>query len=956
MRATPAVALDTPATPRPAPAPPAAPEHTHVDAVREGAVDVAVTTAPSVPPATGPVPVVPQPERTVRVVDVPLRRVRRPADLVLMLVSLLGIGAVLTLGIYATRTTSGVIDDIEASPLQGVVEVVTSILLLPINVIEGLLTLILPIVVITERLIRRNPRAVVEAITAAVVAAIAAGAAVWLLQHFASDGLIRMLRVWQADLDGSGGTWGLSVTPTVAALAGFLTATGTRDRRRIVAIAWNLLWIVLVVAVLTRTSTIVGALVAVLIGRAVGLGMRYLSGVLSERAHGGDLVAAIRRTGVDPVSVIRVGDDADVAHMRLQSVTISSPLGYTTVETRLDDPDNAAPRVPLPPHHTDAGDPAVAPATSAAWPAEPAAEPEPMTDTAARGIAALVPEPATVAVEREGLNRVYAVEDTDGRRWDAVVLDRDRQVIGLLAWLWSAVRLRGFGRRNAVSLRQAADRAVLMTYAAAAAGVRSPTLRGISESDDSVVLLGDHVGGAQSLADLPAERVTDAVMDSAWEQLQRAHVAGLSHRNLSAETVLLVTEGEGAGDVWLSGWEQGDIASSTLSRRIDEIQMLMLFAVRVGVERARAAAGRVLSEDQLIGLAPLLQVVALPPETQAEARRDRTVMRELRTALVSNLPPTESEVQPIQLTRFNTRTVVTVTLALVAGGILLTTLNFRDIIAYAANANPWWLLAAFVLGLLTYLGSALGLVAFSPERLGVVRTTTVQVAASVIALVAPAGVGPAAFNLRFLTKRGLDTPMAVATVALLQVSQFVTTVLLLIVIALVTGSQGALAQLPSGAVVVILVVALAVVGVLFAIPRLRRWAIGKIRPTLQQVWPRLIWVLGQPARLALGIGGNLLMTVGYLAAFACTLAAFGHSLSLTTLAVVYLTGTAIGSAVPTPGGIGAVEGALTTGLRTAGIATAAALSTAVIFRVLTFWVRVPIGWVALRHLQKQNAI
>ncbi|WP_418605985.1 hypothetical protein [Georgenia sp. SUBG003] len=82
---------------------------------------------------------------------------------------------------------------------------------------------------------------------------------------------------------------------------------------------------------------------------------------------------------------------------------------------------------------------------------------------------------------------------------------------------------------------------------------------------------------------------------------------------------------------------------------------------------------------------------------------------------------------------------------------------------------------------------AMGLVAFSPERLGVWRTMLVQVAASVISLVAPAGIGPAALNLRFLNKARISTPMAVATVGLVQLSQFITTVLLLVAVALVTG-------------------------------------------------------------------------------------------------------------------------------------------------------------------------
>src|SRR5690606_8343086 len=215
----------------------------------------------------------------VRVVDLPLHRARRPSDLVLMLVSLVGIAAVLVLGVYASRTTTGVIDDIEASPLQTLIEVISSILLLPVNVIEGWLTLILPVIVIAERLIRRNPRAVLEALGAAVVAAVLAVLLSWLILEYAPSVLVDELQVWQVSLDGSG-QWVITITPTVAALAALLTATGTRDRSRIVALSWNLLWIVLTVAVLTGTSTIVGALMSVLIGRSVGLGIRYLVGVL----------------------------------------------------------------------------------------------------------------------------------------------------------------------------------------------------------------------------------------------------------------------------------------------------------------------------------------------------------------------------------------------------------------------------------------------------------------------------------------------------------------------------------------------------------------------------------------------------------------------------------------------------------------------------------------------------
>ena len=60
--------------------------------------------------------------------------------------------------------------------------------------------------------------------------------------------------------------------------------------------------------------------------------------------------------------------------------------------------------------------------------------------------------------------------------------------------------------------------------------------------------------------------------------------------------------------------------------------------------------------------------------------------------------------------------------------------------------------------------------------------------------------------------------------------------------------------------------------------------------------------------------------------------------------------------VPSPGGIGPVEAALTGGLVIAGVPSSIAFSTAVLYRLFTFWGRVPIGWVALQIAQKRNIV
>ena len=84
--------------------------------------------------------------------------------------------------------------------------------------------------------------------------------------------------------------------------------------------------------------------------------------------------------------------------------------------------------------------------------------------------------------------------------------------------------------------------------------------------------------------------------------------------------------------------------------------------------------------------------------------------------------------------------------------------------------------------------------------------------------------------------------------------------------------------------------------------------------------------------------------------------AFGGSLSFSAVAVVYLTGSAIGAAVPTPGGIGAVEAALSAGLTAAGLHGTEAFSAVLLFRAVTFWLPVPLGWLSLNYLQRREVL
>src|SRR5665648_849930 len=213
---------------------------------------------------------------------------------------------------------------------------------------------------------------------------------------------------------------------------------------------------------------------------------------------------------------------------------------------------------------------------------------------------ALATDLAAVAITRYGDNRVYAMTTENGDRLDVVVLDGDRQVVGILTRFWRSMRLRGIEGRAVVSLRQAAERAALLCYAAWSAGVCTPRLLGLAESEDSMILTQQHARGAVPLRDLPPDEVTDEVLDAIWKQLSIAHGAVLAHRALTADVVLVNPDADacppdspatGAQDpdapvVLLTGWESGDVASSELARRMDISHLLAVLALKVGADRA----------------------------------------------------------------------------------------------------------------------------------------------------------------------------------------------------------------------------------------------------------------------------------------------------------------------------------------------------------------------------------
>ena len=65
---------------------------------------------------------------------------------------------------------------------------------------------------------------------------------------------------------------------------------------------------------------------------------------------------------------------------------------------------------------------------------------------------------------------------------------------------------------------------------------------------------------------------------------------------------------------------------------------------------------------------------------------------------------------------------------------------------------------------------------------------------------------------------------------------------------------------------------------------------------------------------------------------------------------------AVAAAAPTPGGLGAIEAALVTGLTGVGVAPGPAVSAVLLYRLATYWLPVAPGWLAWRVLQRREYV
>jgi undecaprenyl-diphosphatase len=237
-------------------------------------------------------------------------------------------------------------------------------------------------------------------------------------------------------------------------------------------------------------------------------------------------------------------------------------------------------------------------------------------------------------------------------------------------------------------------------------------------------------------------------------------------------------------------------------------------------------------------------------------------------------------------------------------------------------------------------------------------TLAAQVASSFASKLAPAGLGGMALNVRFLQKQGVERPVAISAVGLNSVGGVVGQFSLIGIFVIWAGrSAFGSFHLPSpkwfllGATGVLLLVAISL-----AVPFSRQLVVGKLLPILRRSFDGVTDVLRRPGKLALLVGGSTIVTLSYLLCTYFSLRAFGSHLPLATVGAIYLVGSAVATAAPTPGGLGALEAALIGGLVAAGVDSTVAVPAVFLYRLATFWLPILPGWLCFMWLERNEYV
>ncbi|MCE3034750.1 lysylphosphatidylglycerol synthase domain-containing protein [Streptomyces sp. CMSTAAHL-2] len=868
-------------------------------------------------------------------------RVHRPSDLMRLLVGLLAIVVLLAVAAFAHGTTSGLEQDINKGTGQA-----PDLLIRFAGLASSIAILLVPVAFAIERLIKRDGLRIADGVLAAVLAhGVTLATDLWVAR--AAPGSIQDALTQPSPVDVHALTD--PVHGYLAPVIAYMTAVGMSRRPRWRSVLWIVLLLDAFSMLVTGYTTAFSIVLTVLIGWSVAYGTLYAVGSPNVRPTGQTLLAGLRHVGFRPVGAAREevveSENGDRGRRYFVTLEDGPPLDVTVVDREQQAQGffyRAWRNLTLRGFAT----------RSSLQSLRQALEQEALLAYAA--IAAGANAPKLIATSELGPDAVMLVyEHTGGRTLDALA---DEEITDdLLRSAWSQVRALQSRR---IAHRRLAGDAILVGRSGE---VILAELRGGEIAAGELLLrmdvaqllttLGLRVGAERAVASAVEVLGPDAVADClpmlqpiALTRSTRNTLRRLGRERAQREREAVLEASHQAKLARLR--EAAEANGTTLAEGADADEQLDRLNE---LDKSDKSNKKVVRAEQRAERRAIDEAI--------EEAREEDLLTQIRHQVLRIRP--QAPVQPARLERVRPRTLISFIAGAIGAYFLLTQLTHIQFGTLFSQAQWGWVIAAALFSALSYVAAAMSLLGFVPERVPFPRTVAAQVAGSFVKIVAPAAVGGVALNTRFLQRAGVRPGLAVASVGASQLFGLGCHILMLLSFGYLTGTEKTPSLSPSRTVIAGLLTVAVLVLVVTSVPFLRKFVATRVRSLFAGVVPRMLDVLQRPQKLVTGIGGMLLLTACNVMCLDAAVRAFGHgmtTLSIASVAVVFLAGNALGSAAPTPGGVGAIEASLTLGLIAFGLPKEVAAPAVLLFRLMTLWLPVLPGWLAFNHLTRKGAL
>ncbi|MFI5745148.1 lysylphosphatidylglycerol synthase domain-containing protein [Streptomyces sp. NPDC051644] len=857
-------------------------------------------------------------------------RVHRPSDLMRLLIGVLAIVILFSIAAFAHGTTAGLEQDINKGTGQA-----PDILIKIAGLVSSIAVLLVPVAFAIERLIKRDGLRIADGVLAAVLAhGVTLAADLWVAKS--APGTIQDALTQPQPGDALTDPVHGYLAPVIA----YMTAVGMARRPRWRVVLWVVLLLDAFAMLVGGYTTPLSIVLTVLIGWTVAYGTLYAVGSPNVRPTGQHLMAGLRHVGFRPVTAMRAedapdsGDQNDRGRRYLVTLEDGPPLDVTVVD-REQQAQGFFYRVWR--RLTLRG----ITQRRSIQSLRQALEQEALLAYAA--IAAGANAPKLIATSELGPDAVMLVyEHIGGRSLDAL---EDSEITDeLVRGAWRQVKALQSRR---IAHRRLTGDAILVDRSGK---VFVTDLRGGEIAAGDLVLRMDvaqlltttglRVGAERAVAGALKVLGPDAVADClpllqpiALSRSTRAALRRLARERSQREREAVLDVSDAAKRA--RALEHGAAQETSTTDSVPDRK-----AARKSLRNQKQAEKRAM-DDAL------------------EEAREEDLLSQMRHQVLLIRP--QAPVEPVRLERIKARTLVSCIAGAIAAYFLISQFTQADFGAVVEQAEWGWVAAAVGFSALSYIAAAMSLLGFVPERVPFGRTVLAQVAGSFVKIVAPAAVGGVALNTRFLQRAGVRPGLAVASVGASQLFGLGCHILLLAAFGYLTGTEKTPSSLtPSRTVIAGLLTVAVLVLVVTAVPFLRKFVVTRVRSLFAGVVPRMLDVVQRPQKLLTGIGGMLLLTGLFVMCLDASVRAFSGPdvphLSYASIAVVFLAGNALGSAAPTPGGMGAVEGALTLGLIAVGLPKEVAAPAVLLYRLLTLWLPVLPGWLCFNHLTRKGEL